>query len=88
MRPLDDIRRRAGRAALIAAMAGVALAGPALPVSSPLGAAPASAAVKRRVPWRPRWWPAAMPAGTGRAGVVIRLSQQRLYVHDGQITPL
>jgi lipoprotein-anchoring transpeptidase ErfK/SrfK len=24
-----------------------------------------------------------MSAGTGRAGVVIRVSQQRLYVHDG-----
>ena len=34
--------------------------------------------------WRPRWWPRAMPAGTGRAGIVIRLRQQRLYLHDGR----
>lgn len=43
----------------------------------------AEARAYRRQPWRPKWWPAAMPAGTGRAGIVIRLSQQRLYVHDG-----
>lgn len=34
--------------------------------------------------WRPNWWPSWLPAGSGRAGVVIRLSQQRLYVHDGR----
>ena len=84
MRPPDDIRRRAARAWLIAVVAAVAFSSPALPAMAPLGAAPAEAAVKRRVPWRPRWWPAAMPAGTGRAGVVIRISQQRLYVHDGR----
>lgn len=37
-----------------------------------------------RRPWRPRWWPRAMPAGTGQAGIVIRLRQQRLYLHDGR----
>lgn len=41
------------------------------------GAAPAEAV------WRPRWWPAWVPAGTGQAGVIIRLARQRLYVHDG-----
>lgn len=34
--------------------------------------------------WRPHWWPKAMPAGTGRAGIVVRVHQQRLYVHDGR----
>ncbi|MDB5095963.1 MAG: hypothetical protein JWM80_384 [Cyanobacteria bacterium RYN_339] len=34
--------------------------------------------------WRPKWWPAAIEAGTGRAGIVIRLRDQRVYMHDGR----
>lgn len=41
------------------------------------------AASRARRPWRPRWWPRSLSAGAGVPGVIIRLSQQRLYVHDG-----
>lgn len=46
--------------------------------------APAQAATSRaKRPWRPRWWPKTLSAGAGVPAIVIRLSQQKLYVHDG-----
>ena len=44
----------------------------------------AEAASRARRPWRPRWWPAWLSAGAGVPAVLIRLSPQKLYVHDGR----
>lgn len=55
---------------------------PAAPRSPARAAAPAAAPVQTAV-WRPAWWPSWLSAGAGRAAVVIRISRQRLYVHDG-----
>jgi lipoprotein-anchoring transpeptidase ErfK/SrfK len=34
--------------------------------------------------WRPRWWPAWLPAGTGKAGVLVSIKYNRVYAHDGR----
>lgn len=34
--------------------------------------------------WRPSWWPAHLPAGNGRAAVLVSVSRNRAYVHDGK----
>jgi lipoprotein-anchoring transpeptidase ErfK/SrfK len=64
------------------------LIGPAAEAASDRGgyrpAQPAATASRARRPWRPRWWPKALSAGAGVPGVIIRLGQQRLYVHDGR----
>jgi lipoprotein-anchoring transpeptidase ErfK/SrfK len=33
--------------------------------------------------WRPRWWPSWLPAGSGRAAVLVSVGRNRAYVHDG-----
>ncbi len=34
--------------------------------------------------WRPRWWPSWLPAGSGRAAVLVSVGRNRAYVHDGK----